>query len=65
MLYVEADVVRTDTPLSIGEQIGGDSNAQQSYVAGMELYQVGNTIWREYKSEEWKQDEKVALMAGL
>ena len=65
MGYVVADVVKTDTPLSIREQISGDSNAQQWSVAGMELYQVGNTIWREYESEEWKQDEKVALMAAL
>ena len=65
MGYVVADVVRTDTLLSIREQISGDSNAQQWSVAGMELYQVGNTIWREYESEEWKQDDKVALMAAL
>ena len=65
MGYVVADVVRTCTPLSIREQINGESNAQQWSIAGMELYQVGNTIWREYESEEWKQDEKVALMAAL
>ena len=65
MGYVVADVIKTDTPLSIREQINGDSNAQQRFVAGMELYQVGNTIWREYESEEWKQDEKVALMAAV
>ena len=47
MGYVVADVVRTDTPLSIREQIGGDSNAQQWSVAGTELYQVGTTIGRE------------------
>ena len=56
---------RTDTPLSIREKVTGDSNAQQWFVAGMELYQVGNTIWWEYESEEWKQDEKLALMAAL
>ena len=65
MGYVVADVITTDTPLSIREQISGYSNAQQWSVAGMELYQVGNTIWREYESEEWKQDEKVAPMAAL
>ena len=65
MGYVVADVVRTDTPLNIREQISGDSNAQLWSVAGMELYQVGNTIWREYESEEWKQDEKVALISAL
>ena len=54
MGYVVADVVRTNTPLSIREQISGDSNAQQWSVAGMELYQVGKTIWHEYESEEWK-----------
>ena len=51
MGYVVADVVRTDTPLIIREQISGDSNAQQWSVASMELYQVDNTIWREYESE--------------
>ena len=30
-----------------------------------ELYQVGNTIWGQYESEEWKHDEKIALMAAL
>ena len=65
MDYVVTYVVRTYTPLSIGEQISGDSNAQQWSLAGMELYQVGNPIWHEYESEEWKQDEKVALMAAL
>ena len=49
MGYVVTDVVMTNTPLDIGEQISGDSNAQQWSVAGMELYQVGNTIWREYE----------------
>ena len=49
MGYVEADVVKTDTPLNVGEHISGDSNAHQWFVAGMELYQVGNTIRRSTK----------------
>ena len=60
-----ANMVRIDTPLGIRERINGDSNALWWSVVGLALYQVGSAIGRVYQRQEWKEDEKIALVFAL